>query len=58
MDPKIRYEIVPGRRPYIAEEDRAAFAEEGRRINEADAEDGTNQLLDAMIMDEADGEEW
>lgn len=51
MDPKIRYEIVEGRRPILDEADREALAEEGRQINEADARDGTNELLDAMLLD-------
>lgn len=57
-EPKLRYEIVEGRRPYIAEEDRAAFEEAGRQINEADARDGTNDFIDALIEEEVEPEEW
>ncbi|MDD9911156.1 MAG: hypothetical protein OXR62_15920 [Ahrensia sp.] len=48
MEPKIRTEKVVALRPYIAEEDMEAFQEECRQINEIDARDGTNDILDAV----------
>lgn len=48
MEPKVRYERVTALRPYVAEEDMEAFREEIRELNEIDARDGTNEILDAI----------
>jgi len=57
-EPKLKYEIVEARRPYIAEEDEDAWVEEGRKINEADERDGTNAILDAMMSEWDDDGAW
>ncbi len=58
MDPKIRYEVVEARRPYLDEKDDAALDEQRRLLAEADESDGTNDLMDAILRDtHADDEE-
>lgn len=51
MDPKISYETVKAVKPFIAEEDRAAYEQEWRDLNAIDERDGTNGLLDAALED-------
>ncbi|MEM1377768.1 MAG: hypothetical protein AAGG69_10305 [Pseudomonadota bacterium] len=51
MEPKIRYETVKAVRPFIPDEDKESFLSEVRAINERDARDGTNEMLDASLDD-------
>lgn len=48
MEP-LKYERVVGLCPIRPNSDPDAIAEEWRQINEADARDGTNEFMDAML---------